>query len=122
MATVKLVSYVEQNTNMIAGVMNDTAVYGTATPAIVRVGRDVSGESGVYVQAGTQTAVTQSIILDLVNAYHGARVIIKKGTGVGTSVVTVVSGSAAGATVSLLTSGVADEVVAAYDGNSGVWR
>lgn len=122
MATVKLVSVVEQNLTMMQGVQVDTAVYGTATPPIVRVGRDVSGESGVYISAGTQTAATLPIVLDLANAYHGARVTVKRGTNVGTSVITVVSGSAAGATVSVLSSGVADEVIGVYDGFAAVWR
>ena len=122
MATVKLVSVVEVNAAISQGVQVDTAVYGTASPPIVRVGRDVTGDGGVYIQAGTQTAATLPIVLDLFNAYHGAKVTVRKGTGVGTSVVTVVSGSAGGAVVSLLSSGVADEAVAVYDGYAGVWR
>lgn len=122
MATVKLVSAVEVNAAISQGVQFDTAVYGTASPPIIRVGRDVTGDGGVYIQAGTQTAVTLPIVLDLFNAYHGAKVTVRKGTGVGTSVVTVVNGSAGGAIVSLLTSGVADEAVAVYDGYAGVWR
>lgn len=122
MATVKMVSVVETNATINQGVQFDTAVYGTASPPIVRVGRDVSGEGGVYISAGTQTAATLPVILDTFNAYNGAKVFVKRGTNVGTSIVTVVSGSAAGSVVSVLGSGVADEVVGVYDGAAAVWR
>lgn len=121
MATVKMISAVEVNAAINQGVQFDTAVYGTASPPIVRLGRDVV-DGGVYVSAGTQTAVTLPIILDTFNAQGGATIIVKRGTNVGTSVITVVSGSAAGATVSVLGSGVADEVVGVFDGFAGVWR
>lgn len=123
MASVKLVSYSEINANTMSGVMFDTAVYGTASPAIVRVGRDVK-DGGCYINAGTQTGVTAKIILDTFNAFHGAEILIKQGTqGLGgTTLLQVVSGSAAGVTVGQLTSGVQDEIICTYDGFAGVWR
>lgn len=122
MATVKSVSVVEVNLAISQGVQFDTAVYGTAAPPVVRMGRDVAGD-GIYIMAGTQTAVTLPVILDLTNAYHGANITVKRGTqGMTTSIVSVVSGSAAGVVVSQLTSGVSDEVLAVFDGPSNVWR
>lgn len=118
MATVKSVSAQEQNTNMIAGVQFDTAVYGTAAPPVLRVGRDAP----VYVVAGVQTSVTAIVVLDTANAYHGAQQIVKRGTAVSTSVIDVRSGSAAGVSVGQITSSAQDEVVAVFDGPAQVWR
>ncbi len=121
MATVKMVSVVEVNAPISQGVQFDTAVYGTGAPPIVRLGRNVA-DGGVYVSAGTQTAATLDIVLETLNAQGGATIIVKRPVTVGTAIVTVVSGAPGGTVVSVLTSGVADEVIAVFDGFAGVWR
>ena len=122
MATVKSVSYVEQNINMVAGVFNDTTIYSTAAPMVVRVGRDVAA-GGLYVDYAIQTASNQFIILDTFNAFHGATVTVKRlPATLSTSIVTVVNGSAAGGTVGLLGTSTAGQITAVFDGVSGVWK
>ena len=124
MATVKLVSYEEQNANIIAGVQVDTAVYvGTGSGAtgmpVIRVGR----EAPVYILEGTQTAVGVKVCMDNVNAYHGARQTIKIGTGAATtSIVSIVTGSQAGPTIYTITSGVGRDANVVYDGVAQTWR
>ena len=121
MATVKLVSYQEQNANALAGAQFDTAVYATAAGGGVtlRVGRDAP----LHVVAGTQTAVTAVVVLDLVNAYHGAQITVKRGTqGNSTSVINVVSGSGAGVVIGQLNSSAIGQVVSAFDGANNIWR
>lgn len=122
MASTKLISVVEQNVNMLQGVQFDTAVYATASPLTVRMNRDVVS-GGMYVSAGTQTASTFTVILDLVNAFHGAAVMIKRNNAVpSTSSYTIVSGSAAGAAVGSITTSVNGQVFAVFDGLNQIWR
>ena len=119
MASVKIGSVREQNANRIAGVQIDTAVYvGTgATNPIIQVGRDAP----VYVMEGTQTAVIVNVVAGLINAYQGAAITVKIGTGaVTTSAYRILNGSFAGAVVANITSGVGREATVVFDGVS--WR
>lgn len=119
MATVKRTFVEEQNADMLNGVQVDTAVYiGTgATNPIIQVGRNPS----VYVLEGTQTAVIVNIVAGLINAYQGARVTVKIGTGAaGTSAFRILNGSHAGVVVSAPSSGVAREMNVYFDGVS--WK
>jgi hypothetical protein len=124
MAKIDTSPIVEQNPNNLAGVNFDTAIYGTAAgiPPVVRLGRDVL-PGGVYVVAGVQTSVNAIVIMDLVNARPGVAVTIKRPpSAVSTSVITVLSGSAAGGTAGVLGTSTAGEVTTVFDGVAGVWR
>lgn len=115
MATVRSVSVQEQNANAMAGVQVDTAVFiGTgSTNPVIQVGRDAP----VYVLEGVQTAVTVNVVAGLINAYQGARITVKIGTGAaGTSAFILRNGSFSGAIVSAPSSGVAREINAVFDG------
>jgi hypothetical protein len=125
MATVKLVSVVEQNASMLAGVTVTSATYvGTniAADLVIKVGHDAP----VVQIVGTQTASTVYIGLDTANAYHGAQVIIKRVMGTpGTGVLNVFSGLAGtgfGA-IAPIAQGTGNVlIVAAFDGAAQVWR
>ena len=115
MATVKSFSVVEQNASTLSGVQVDTAVFiGTgASCPVIQVGRDAP----VYVLEGTQTAVTVNVVAGLINAYQGARINVKIGTGAaGTSAFQIVNGSHAGVVVSAIASGVGREANVVFNG------
>src|SRR3990167_1962453 len=116
MATVKATHVVEQNSNMLNGVQVDTTVYiGTgATSPIIQVGKNPN----VYVLEGTQTAVAVAVVAGLINAYRGAQITVRLGTGsvAGTGIVSIVNGSHGGATVATITSGVGREATVTFDG------
>lgn len=123
MTTLRAVSVVEQNANTMAGVQVSSATYvGTNTGAgdtVIRVGR----EAPVFSIVGTQTASTSYIALDLVNAYHGATIVVKRQmTTMGTGIIDVLNGSAAGALVGRIPASANGVVVAAFDGVAKVWR
>lgn len=116
MATVKRVSIVEQNSNTLNGVGVDTAVYiGTgATNLHLQVGRDAP----VTIIEGTQTAQIVNIVAGGVNAYRGAALTVRLGTGAsaGTSIFRFLNSSFAGAVVGQITSGVGREMTVVFDG------
>jgi len=115
---------IEQNANTIQGVYYDTAVYGTSGSGALtlRLNRDVL-DGGMYVSAGTQTSSTFQVVLDLVNAHHGASMTIKRtNASPSTSSYTILSGSAAGAAVGAITTSVNGSVTVVYDGVNQVWR
>ena len=121
MATVKLVTVQEQNADMLAGVLVDSTLIGSAG-ITYRAGR----HPGTIVLTGTQTASLAPVILDLANATQGDRFVIKKYTtaviGTGASQVVVVSGSAAGVIVGAFQIGTNSpaQVSAVFDGVA--WR
>ena len=119
----------EQNANMVAGVQIDTAIYvGTGTAAApsgvigpLRVGR----EAPVYILNSIQTAAAVEIILDTVNAYAGASISVRFGTGcTGTSTMRLVNATTGGTVISSSTAGQAPVAVqgfsATFDG--AAWR
>lgn len=116
MTAVRLLHVDEINANRSAGVQVDTAVYiGTgATCPIIRVGR----EAPVYILEGTQTAQVVNVVAELTNAFAGAAITVRVGTGsvMGTSIIRVLNGSFAGAVVSQITSGVGQQATVWYDG------
>lgn len=123
MTTLKLVSVSEQNGNMLAGVQFSSATFvGTNTGAgdlVVRWGREAPMISIV----GTQTASNSYIALDLFNATHGAAVTIKRQMAtMGTGIITVVSGSAAGAVIGIIPASANGNVSCTYDGQAAVWK
>lgn len=123
MATVKYLQVDKQNANNLAGVQVSSATYaGTNTgagDAVLRVGR----ESPVFSIVGTQTASSSYIALDLNNAVHGATFTVKRQIAVmGTGIIDVVSGSAAGALVGRIPASANGVVVAAFDGVAQIWR
>jgi|SRR3990167_347594 len=124
MATVKLVSYEEQNANRIAGVQVDTAIYvGTGSGATGMPVLKVGVNPPVYILEGVQTAVGVKVCMSNENAYHGATQRIVIGTGAATtSIVSVVTGSQAGPTINTITSGVGREANVVYDGIAQAWR
>jgi hypothetical protein len=121
MGTLRTVSVTEQNVNTLAGVQIDTAVYaglGTGAP-VVRSGR----EAPMYVMAGTQTASNVNVILDLTNASHGATITVKRQVQVlTTAIISVVSGSAAGAECGRIGASAHGEVTAVFDALNQVWK
>ena len=123
-ALVKLQYLVETNPNMVAGVQVDTAVYvGTGSAAagmpVLVVGRNPP----VYILEGTQTAAVVRVCMSNENAYHGAKQIIRIGTGAATtSIVSVVTGSQAGPVVNTITSGVGREATIVFDGVAMTWK
>lgn len=124
MATLRAVSIIEQNASTLQGVVFDTAVYATAGSGAftVKVGRDVLA-LGMYVVAGTQTSSNVVVVMDPTNVAHGACVTIKRqNVAPSTSVITVVTGSAAGVTIGSIGSSVNGLVETSYDGQNGVWR
>ena len=123
MGTLRACTVTEQNANTLAGIQVDTALFGSAVAgATIRAGR----EAPVYVLAGTQTSSLAVVVLDLVNAAAGDRLVVKKvGTGVigtGLAQIDVRSGSASGAIVGSIgtAAGTSDEVVGVFDGVQ--WR
>jgi hypothetical protein len=123
MATVKLVSVVEQNANTLAGAQVSSATYvGTNTGAgdvVVRVGR----EAPRFAIVGTQTASTTYVALDLINAFNGAQVVISRNApSPGTGIIDVLSGSGQGALVGRIAASTNGVVVAGFDGVANVWR
>lgn len=118
MATVKLVSVVEQNANTIAGVQNISTIIGSATPTVVRSGR----EAPIILITGTQTSSLAQIIVENVNAKQGDVMIIKKYStaviGTGASQIQVLAGTAAGAVIGAFQVGTAapNEVRCYFDG------
>ena len=125
MASVKLVSVVQQNQNTMAGAQVDSATYaGTNTVADITI--QVGVQAPYYQIVGTQTASRISIALLTQNAYHGAQVVITRDTlTVGTSLVDIYSGAAGTgyATTTAIHSGTGIiKFNAGYDGVAGVWR
>lgn len=124
MGPLRAVTIQEQNPNRVAGVQVDTAVYGSAAPINIRVGR----EAPVYILAGTQTSSLTLVVLDLFNAAGGDQITVKKYTtsvlGTGAGQFQVLSGSSAGALVGAIQVGTATpvSVTAVFDGVNQVWR
>lgn len=123
MATVKYSSIVEQNFNMLQGILFSSATFaGTNTGVgdlVVRVGR----EPPVVSILGTQTCSNSYIALDHFNAYHGATVTVKRQMGtMGTGIITIVDGSAAGATIGIIPASANGSITCAFDGVAEIWR
>lgn len=116
MATVKRTYIVEHNTNIRDGVQVDTAVYiGTgATNLHIQVGKNPS----IVVIEGTQTAQIVNVVAGGVNAYRGAAITVRIGTGsvMGTGILRILNSSFAGVVVAEITSGVGREATVVYDG------
>lgn len=110
----------EQNTNTLAGVQVDTAVYvgtGAAGVPTIRVGK----EAPVYVLEGVSTAVTVNVILDTFNASHGDKITVRWGTAaIGTSILQLVNATTGGTVVSV-TSAV-PAVTAVFNGVANAWK
>lgn len=125
MATVKLCSVVDQNANTLAGVQVTSATY-VGTNITADFTYKVGVNAPVIQVVGTQTASTVYIGLDTANATHGAQVVIKRLMGTpGTSVLNVYSGLAGtgfGAVAPIAQGTGNVTIVAAFDGQAGVWR